>query len=414
MFHYRPLTDPSKQIRLLKLEPVRGGADEIRISLSSWDLAEAPEYVAISYTWGSDKSTHRICINDGGFCVRKNCSLALQECQRNEVTAHIWIDALCINQTDMEEKSHQVAMMGTIFGQAVKTYVSLGSWDNESSNQRSNISECRARFRTVVEDLGRLETPDWEHGDKPGLAKIEVHQRNSALSYALRELEGARYWRRLWVLQELFLSDRIAFFYPGGKPIEFRCLAKTYQRLFYIGNKGRHWQVQQLWNTDPLKIVILKMYPGSELGKWHGLMQNQWYKAQWDVLLAEFSEWQCEDPRDKIYGLLPFMEWPADVPPLRPDYSKTRMELAVQLTAYCEPMDTWNVGSFLRSRMARWMFRLEHHSGELMRQAELVQKAAMISFSNNDLGIVHLILSIKVLDDVDEQDDKHIEENLIW
>ncbi|KAK5709602.1 hypothetical protein LTR17_019631 [Elasticomyces elasticus] len=473
LFSYRPLTDPSKQIRLLKLEPVRGKADEISVLLSTWDLDTAPAYVAISYTWGSERSTHRICVNDGRFYVRKNCSVALQECQRNAVTSYIWIDALCIDQADSAEKSHQVAMMGTIFGQAVQTYISFGSWDIESLDQRSDIAECRACFRAIVEDLGQLEMPDWKQGDPPRPSELATRRQKSLSSNAFDELMAARYWTRLWVLQELFLSARVAFFYPGGAPIDLRCLVKSCQHPFPRGGTKEQWAefdrfrseevVGDAWlltESGPLQSILQILYTGlGMMTKVAAIARRRGqYKARWDVVVADFRECECEDPRDRIYGLLPFMQWSTGVPPLRPDYSKTRMELAVQLMGYCAFRDTWTVDFFLETREARlvlgalevshdefrssvtsrysnaitiggllgrspkddqaWLMPryfiiarashvlsnttkvayanvcLEHHSGKLIRHEELVHKAAMISFSNDDLGIVHLILSI--------------------
>ncbi|KAK5715462.1 hypothetical protein LTR15_010106 [Elasticomyces elasticus] len=366
LFYYPPLTNPSKQIRLLKLKPVRGGPDGISVSLSTWDLDTAPAYVAISYTWGSESSTHRIRVNDGGFYVPENCSIALQECQRNAITSYIWIDALCINQADVAEKSHQVAMMGTIFGQAAQTYISFGSWDIANLDQRSDMAECRACFRAVVEDLDQLGMSDWERGDPPRPSELAIHRQKSLSSCAFDELKAARYWTRLWVLQELFLSARVAFFYPGGRPIDLRCLVKSCQHPFPRGETKREWEefdqfrsgvVGGAWEyaqRSPLQSILQKLYPGPEMTEVAAIARrNGQYKARWDVVVADFRECECEDPRDRIYGLLPFMQWSTGMPPLRPDYSKTRMELAAQLMGYCAFRDTWTVDFFLETREAR-------------------------------------------------------------
>ncbi|KAK4951409.1 hypothetical protein LTR10_010383 [Elasticomyces elasticus] len=303
LFRYRPLTDPSKQIRLLKLDPVRGKADKISVSLSTWDLDTAPAYVAISYTWGSESSTHRIRVNDGGFYVRKNCSIALQECQRNAVTSYIWIDALCINQADSAEKSHQVAMMGTIFGQAVQTYISFGSWDIESLDQRSEIAECRACFRAIVEDLDQFGMPDGKPGDPPRPSELAIRRQKSLSSYAFDDLKEARYWTRLWVLQELFLSARVAFFYPGGAPIDLRCLVKSCQHPFPRGETKEQWEefdqfrselVGDAWEyaqRSPLQSILQRLYPSLEMTEVAAIARRSGqYKARWDVVVADFRE----------------------------------------------------------------------------------------------------------------------------
>ena len=47
----------------------------------------------------------------------------------------VWIDAICINQTDIEERSQQVEMMGLIYSKAVRNLIWLGEEDCDTASR---------------------------------------------------------------------------------------------------------------------------------------------------------------------------------------------------------------------------------------------------------------------------------------
>jgi len=83
----------------------------------------APEYFALSYTWGHTANQRRVVVDGTEFSIRENLWLFLQQ-QRYLLTGGylakgdlIWIDALCIDQGNIPERNHQVMMMASIFSQ---------------------------------------------------------------------------------------------------------------------------------------------------------------------------------------------------------------------------------------------------------------------------------------------------------
>ncbi|KAF3055683.1 Heterokaryon incompatibility protein 6, OR allele [Daldinia childiae] len=123
-FAYTPMADARNQIRLLQIHHTK--RDElIHCSLSIWSLSNLPPYHAISYTWGDPSQTTYISINNQPLKVRKSCEYVLRQARWYEKYLqnmslpwrhrYYWIDAICINQVDDEEKSHQVQMMGKIY-----------------------------------------------------------------------------------------------------------------------------------------------------------------------------------------------------------------------------------------------------------------------------------------------------------
>jgi hypothetical protein len=109
-YQYEPLLDPGTHIRLLQIH--RCDRDAMtECTLTPWQLAEATPYHAISYTWGGPKSTTNMIINQTTMAIRQNCDDALRQAYAAKNDAFIWIDAICINQEDNEEKGLQVGIM---------------------------------------------------------------------------------------------------------------------------------------------------------------------------------------------------------------------------------------------------------------------------------------------------------------
>ncbi|KAF8858381.1 hypothetical protein BDZ45DRAFT_743418 [Acephala macrosclerotiorum] len=116
-FHHSPLDPAQSEIRLLKLFPCTGFDADIRLELFHASLHSAPEYLPLSYTWGApyegllsewDDINHTCTITVSGapFQIRMNLESALRhirKCQPHETV--LWIDAICINQDDVAERS---------------------------------------------------------------------------------------------------------------------------------------------------------------------------------------------------------------------------------------------------------------------------------------------------------------------
>jgi hypothetical protein len=122
-----PFINFRKEIRLVKLHPGRD-ADQITIELFIVGFESSPSYEALSYVWGSRDSDVTVFVNGTPFNVTANLADALR-CLRpyeGSVDRVLWIDALCINQDSIAEKSVQVAMMGDIYRRAAHTVIFLG------------------------------------------------------------------------------------------------------------------------------------------------------------------------------------------------------------------------------------------------------------------------------------------------
>jgi hypothetical protein len=78
------------------------------------------------YKWGSSDKTDVISLNGKPFTVRRNLLGFLEIARKKRYSKPIWIDALCINQSHMEERVHQVQLMGKIYSGATEVWTWLG------------------------------------------------------------------------------------------------------------------------------------------------------------------------------------------------------------------------------------------------------------------------------------------------
>ncbi|KAH7360040.1 heterokaryon incompatibility protein-domain-containing protein, partial [Pyrenochaeta sp. MPI-SDFR-AT-0127] len=121
---YKPLRDPQREIRLLQLLPGYG-AIPIQCILLHVNLDYAPKYEAISYTWGDPNVKNQIWIDGKSFDTMGNSRNALHELRLRHVSRVIWLDAICINQEDLTEKSSQVLLMRNIYEKASEVVIWL-------------------------------------------------------------------------------------------------------------------------------------------------------------------------------------------------------------------------------------------------------------------------------------------------
>jgi hypothetical protein len=148
---YTPVDSAKSEIRLLKLpfsvkhcfgrkvpEPVQATltnyflpSDELRQRQRFWRTVHLPAYDALSYVWGDPSRTHEIWI--GGRVLKITASLhaaLMQLMDFSPINQYVWVDAICINQEDLEERSAQVPLMRQIYHFASNVKISLGPWSS--------------------------------------------------------------------------------------------------------------------------------------------------------------------------------------------------------------------------------------------------------------------------------------------
>jgi len=135
-YPYSSLLPEPDSIRLLRLMPHADGVAPIQCELFSYSLQEAGKgthlYEALSYVWGDQNKTLPISIGKHRFDVTENLHAALLRLRDRSFERIIWVDAICINQGNKEEKEKQIQLMARIYSQAYSVVVWLGEEEDDS------------------------------------------------------------------------------------------------------------------------------------------------------------------------------------------------------------------------------------------------------------------------------------------
>jgi hypothetical protein len=188
------------QIRLLTTKWINGS---IEIEINRYTLTENLDYDAISYVWGSAPASVTVKCNGRPLVVTSTALETLHylhQYQTNTTTRKIWIDAICINQEDEEEKATQIPLMREIYSRARAVVVWMGLSTPETDVFFAEFQDVRVKLQTwkAKHDID----PDCAHPDEE-----ERPRRGVAFWGGMSQLLENEWFRRLWTFQEIILPS---------------------------------------------------------------------------------------------------------------------------------------------------------------------------------------------------------------
>lgn len=131
-FPYFSIDPGRKEIRLAVIAPGHE-SEAINCALIKASIFEQPSpYKALSYTWGEGSAARPINIDGHTFFVRRNLERALRSFRDQEEETWIWIDAICINQADIEERNKHILYIHMVYQRAAEVVVWLGDASGDS------------------------------------------------------------------------------------------------------------------------------------------------------------------------------------------------------------------------------------------------------------------------------------------
>ncbi|CAM1511838.1 Fc.00g093510.m01.CDS01 [Cosmosporella sp. VM-42] len=312
-----------RQFRLICLPAVADQDCPLHLTLEVYDLEDCPEYETASYTWAGEDGDAALCrpIYVGDFwdvlLQTRNCWEMLRFVRPWRGTRMLWVDAVCINQSNLSERNRQVANMGLIYSACTRVVVYLGP---DIAVPLHGRHPRRRRLHEL--ESGTIKPffpPRPEDGDDYRRRDIPPHR--------LENILGRRYFSRVWVIQELLLSQRVVM-RVGDVDFWADPAMSTYFSSSVAG-----WN----WERSPAPWVQRTSQGASSVTNLRDLL-----------LLTSLS--QATDPRDRVFGLLGIMpelsdlKWPPfdepNAPPmpqggLQVDYSLSCQHVFVGLFAYC-------------------------------------------------------------------------------
>jgi hypothetical protein len=159
-YQYSALQHPDS-IRILELLPGQSGS-LLRCRLIELVAGDHVSYEALSYTWNGNVLDHALLIENSTsksmVKITRNLHNALQALRKPDQPLRLWVDAVCIDQSDSVDKSCQVPRMGHIFRDAVRVIIWLGAESRENLKSVDALSRVASgsgtlSFEGAIKDL---------------------------------------------------------------------------------------------------------------------------------------------------------------------------------------------------------------------------------------------------------------------
>lgn len=348
-YAYEPLDYGKAQTRMIHLYPALDYSDPIRISLKNVTLprsclnapltsdpgandlisegpdVETPEFIALSYVWGSPDDPQEVLVESApdGACsisITRNLDTALRHIRMKPKHETIWIDAICIDQGNIKERSHQVAFMDSIYTVAKGTLIWLGPEENDSEKALLILSFLRKRVKE--NGNGSIE----RHPDAPPREPDEPmwESLTEELPYeesdkrAIISLLERPWFTRLWIRQEIALATGAAVL-----------CGNTMIRWEWFRNGAYYFCVISSTPSIPVDLrdtfasvapLVMNLCDIDTDYYWYG------------TLRVKNEGVRSTDPRDAIYGVKSLMSPSDKTLDVQPNYA---LEAAAVFTDVC-------------------------------------------------------------------------------
>jgi hypothetical protein len=118
--------------------------------------SQKTEYAALSYVWGIQMSPQQVMVNSRTMCVTANLDCALRHLRYPQSSRVLWVDALCINQTNNLERNSQIQMMGNIYSSASTVLIWLGPGEDDDEELIDKMAKPRRWEARTLRALIRI------------------------------------------------------------------------------------------------------------------------------------------------------------------------------------------------------------------------------------------------------------------
>ncbi|KAI1192608.1 heterokaryon incompatibility protein-domain-containing protein [Nemania serpens] len=330
-YQYQSLP-PSAQTRIIVLEPSLDAAAPLVCGIEELRIELDEGFQALSYTWGEPRFTETLIVNNTSFLrITPNLRDALHRFRLPSSSRRLWVDAICINQHDEDDKATQIPSMDVIYRSATAVLVWLGKYPAQAA--------CLASIKAYPRLLGKERSP----GSRVG------RQEHSELLMSVSSLVKLPWFSRRWIVQEVVLNPDVL-------------LCCCNEELSWVRLANCLGMIRNpLLDMKPLQTLLAMV---SLWKRWVFNSDESRNGGMFDLLEA-FDHFQCFDDRDRLFALgglatdlsigsRTSLESPPGLLPLHVDYTTTAESL---YTKFCidvleftnEPMKH----QMLRSSLAR-------------------------------------------------------------
>jgi hypothetical protein len=313
---YEELDNSTCEIRLVQLELAHRNQSKLELQIDSYRLSAVHDfYYAISYAAGDHKETEVISVNNKDFNAFRSLEKALRRIRDQPVSGEaklgsayaIWVDQICINQNNSDERAYQVEHMREIYETARSTIIYLGddSRDGRGMKFLTRISGyCRDRSAVLGEE-------DWTNILNRGAEWVVNHATNPVHAedwMAVREILEAPWWRRGWICQEAIVSRDASVLYGASlmNIAHFTVAVEAFVRAY----RNILAELYTKFRSDPdtkLDEYVVNLISGFDMEHVQFILRHRqdWVGGAFgDIkpLLRHSRSCETTDPRDKVYA----------------------------------------------------------------------------------------------------------------
>ncbi|KAM7206575.1 Heterokaryon incompatibility protein (HET) domain containing protein [Naviculisporaceae sp. PSN 640] len=339
VFDYNNLPLRQDEIRILELLPAAAPDDPIVTQISKADLHDFPSFSALSYCWGDTRSRDpvEIAIGSDTLSITASLAMALRAIRRPDISVRLWIDQICINQHDDEEKSRQIPLMNKIYSLSTETIGWLGESTKDSDLAMDYLHSIGPRAYALglsSPDEDTLQVLLSDEGDlnsgilsvTPSVLEVRrlvleiISEQGSLLELpaleGMVELAMLPYFRRGWIQQEVAIPTNLRLQW-GAKTIgPDHFTAGVWLHQIWINSSVSSLVTAEIYGDPSSKALAERILSPSARLIDHvvpSLTTRGWYHSQDATLrgkltmaglLRRLRTVQFTEPRDRIYGIL--------------------------------------------------------------------------------------------------------------
>ncbi|KAL8702186.1 MAG: hypothetical protein Q9201_004541 [Fulgogasparrea decipioides] len=294
-------------------EPLRCSLETLAINT---EASNENVYEALSYVWGSTEGMQHIICDGRRLPITQDLETTLRHLRDESVPRRLWIDQICINQEDLDERSTQIRNMGNIYRSAERVVAWLGEGSQSSDRAiqfAQELFEAIAAFeRSYPGEL--LPRSDFGKPLKPTNYSLPPADGDEWLQFS--DFASRKWFSRLWIVQEAALNENVTL-QCGGSYLSwvlFEQLSAQIKR-----HPSLTFQVYQEWN------------PGAVLVGLMSLLKDARGETQLEDVVNMLAHQQASDPRDYIYAALSLAR-KSDAQHVIPDYKRSTASVYTDFT----------------------------------------------------------------------------------
>ncbi|KAL4727146.1 hypothetical protein ACLX1H_006047 [Fusarium chlamydosporum] len=307
LFVYEPFDLERPGFRLIRLKQGTQLPLKCYLIQAYLDKESVFDYEALSYVWGSQSTPCEVMVDDKFMSITTSLYDALCHLRKSDEDLILWVDGLCIDQSNTKERSHQVNHMSEIYRKADNVIIWLGYLGGNATLLKTVADQFAKQIPSQAFRKWSREDSRWRDQWCEAEKSLGIFDTNNLVNGLSTFLENS-WFTRIWILQEVANAKRAIIQCNLGE-----IPAKIFAILPHVIGCSVSDQCQ----------AVLDIMPGlSSTTSWWSRDRNLC------TLLYKFRGSEASDPRDRVYGLLGMASDRAESM-IEADYSKEE-EMVVQ------------------------------------------------------------------------------------